>query len=200
MRKSFLPLIFKRALVIASLLNSLQGCGKIKGARATASSIYGSLMCLPQQSFFHKHNHCTTSTQVRDIHPQPTLLYSLLHLSPFSNPKSSDNGYANFFSTLFLRVVIASLSDRRPFGHPKSLDNRGFCLLLSPRASSPPRRRHCKVRIAEIGQQPKFRPQKCFSEKRFAKDHRLYLHQNSLVKVVLSFGYVFDIVMLSKNV
>jgi hypothetical protein len=113
--------------VIASLLNSPQGCGKISGARATASSIYGSLVCLPQQSFFHKHNHRTTSTQVRDIHPQPTLLYSLLHLSPFSNPKSSDNGCADFFSTLFLRVVIVSavsLSDRRPFGHPKSSDNR----------------------------------------------------------------------------
>jgi hypothetical protein len=137
---------------------------------------------------------------VRDIHPQPTLLYSLLHLPPFSNPKSSDNGYANFFSTLFLRVVIASLSDRRPFGHPKSSDNRAsvFSSLLV--------RRHrfavvtSKVRIAEIGQHPKFRPQECFSEKHFAKDHCLYLHQNSLVKVVLSFGYVFDIVMLSKNV
>jgi hypothetical protein len=189
--------------VIASLLNSPQGCGKISGARATASSIYGSLVCLPQQSFFHKHNHRTTSTQVRDIHPQPTLLYPLLHLSPFSNPKSSDNGCADFFSTLFLRVVIVSavsLSDRRPFGHPKSSDNRAsvFSSLLV--------RRHrlavvtAKVRIAEIGQQPRFRPQECCSEKHFAKDHCLYLHQNTLVKVVLSFGYVFDIVMLSKIV
>jgi len=169
MRKSFLPLIFKRALVIASLLNSPQGCGKIKGARATASSIYGSLMCLPQQSFFHKHNHCTTSTQVRDIHPQPTLLYSLLHLSPFSNPKSSDNGYANFFSTLFLRVVIASLSDRRPFGHPKSSDNRGFCLLLSPRASSPPRRRHCKGSDRRDRTAAKVQTAKVFQRKAFCQ-------------------------------
>lgn len=154
--------------MIASLRNSLQGCGKIKGARATASSIYGSLMCLPQQSFFHKHNHCTTSTQVRDIHPQPTLLYSLLHLPPFSNPKSSDNRASVFSSLLVRRHRLAVVT--------------------------------AKVRIAEIGQHPKFRPQECFSEKHFAKDHCLYLHQNSLVKVVLSFGYVFDIVMLSKNV
>jgi Na+-transporting methylmalonyl-CoA/oxaloacetate decarboxylase gamma subunit len=188
--------------VIASLLNSPQGCGKISGARATASSIYETLACCPQQSFFHKHNHRTTLTQVRDIHPHPLLLYSLQPPSPFSNSKSSDNECAHFFSTLFLLVVVVSagsLSDRRPFGHPKSSDNRASVF-------SPLVRRHrlavitAKVRIAEIGQQPRFRPQEHCSEKHSAKDHSLYLHQNSLVKVVLSFGYVFDIVLLSKNV
>ena len=98
-----------------------------------------------------------------------------------------------------LVVSAGSLSDRRPFGHPKSSDNRASVF-------SPLVRRHrlavitAKVRIAEIGQQPRFRPQEHCSEKHSAKDHSLYLHQNSLVKVVLSFGYVFDIVLLSKNV
>ena len=153
--------------MIASLLNSPQGCGKISGARATALSIYKTLACCPQQSFFHKHKHRTTLTQVRDIHPHPLLLYSLQPPSPFSNSKSSDNR-ASVFSPLVRRHRLAVIT--------------------------------AKVRIAEIGQQPRFRPQEHCSEKHSAKDHSLYLHQNSLVKVVLSFGYVFDIVLLSKNV